>query len=1099
MRTNWHRALLVSFVLIMSSLAGCIGTDDDDELEEGQYGTVMVSTYHVGEIVKAITGDTVNVEMMSTNNIPVHDYSPALDDIVRLGDADLFLYHGLGLEPWVEGTLEGLGSDAPAYDMVHTMPTGESSLDYETMLVDKLCDSLNGPSATVIHMLVEHAEDADELHGDDGAHNLGFPEGDHDDHDEDHDEHDHDDHDEDREDHDDHSDDDHDEDREDHDEHDHDDHGDREDHDDHDHGDHEMLMPEDRLQASSDCPSGTYISIYHFEAGEYMLEFEGEDVETFMMAIAQMGGAHHHHDHGDHGDDDHDDHSDDDHDDHSDDMVCYDMSTHTVDFSITTEEDCTAAGLMWTAANSGPGGDDDHGDHDEHCVSVSAGDVAPADGTFTYSDGTTIDVETGAVAPEDGLYCTNHDDHDEGMSAEYAMAMFDLDNDSHLTLEELMEGLESMEDDHDGHDDHDDERMFHCSSTVGGTPDTEIPFSQVNDGTEDCGDGSDEPQDFDGDGTVDNWFDCMGGSTISMELVNDGTDDCPEGDDEAHDDHDDDNSNYYDGCFVSTDPNDGHYECWMEDWRDEDGNLTNTDGYDEDECTELSNSTWECEHHEDDDHGDEEHHVCHNTLTHANTNDSEDSCGAYSYLENYTMGNQTFTGCYNSMTHQITWDNESVCGAYMWMEPADHGHDDHDFEHEFQEAMFEHYFNEADANSDGLLDIDELDSMMDALMNTGDEMDVHVMTEIYMSIFDEDEDGMISLDELTELMEEMMSMDDGHDDHDDHGDHDEDEDMVCYDMSTHTVDHSITTEEDCTAAGLMWTAANSGPGGDDDHGDHDDEMDMTVMAEMLMMMFDADGDDSLSESELVAMFEGMGEEHEEGVAFIGLHIEEEGEYGIALPEDVRLHVLMAGEDDGHDHGSHDDHDDHDDHAEDGHDDHAEEELAYDPHSWLDPVAMMAQVDIVLENLIEVFPEGEDLFTENANAFKAELAALDAKYETLTSNCSDRTVAANHNAYSYLAYRYDIEFVTVHGLDPEGEPSAEDVVEVVDHIKEEGITVLFVEEYTDPSSVQSIVDETGVSIETLYTMEMAPIDDTDDYLSLMNKNFDSLEAGMSCSA
>ena len=192
MRSNWHRALLVSFVLIMSSLAGCIGTDDEDELEEGQYGTVMVSTYHVGEIVKAIAGDTVNVQMMSQNNIPVHDYSPALEDIVRLGDADLFLYHGLGLEPWVDSTLEGLGSDAPAYGMVPTMPTGEISLDYETMLVDKLCDSLSSPSASVIHMLAEHAEDAEELHGDDGAHNLGFPEDDHDGHD-DHGEEDHDD------------------------------------------------------------------------------------------------------------------------------------------------------------------------------------------------------------------------------------------------------------------------------------------------------------------------------------------------------------------------------------------------------------------------------------------------------------------------------------------------------------------------------------------------------------------------------------------------------------------------------------------------------------------------------------------------------------------------------------------------------------------------------------------------------------------------------------------------------------------------------------------------------------------------------------------
>ena len=270
MRTNWHRALLVSFFLIMSSLAGCIGTDDkddkDDELQEGQYGTVMVSTYHVGEIVKAIAGDTLNVQMMSQNNIPVHDYTPTLDDIVRMSDADLFLHHGLGLEPWVESTLEGLGSEAPEYieGGVHTMPTGEISLDYETMLVDKLCDSISNPSATVIHMLAEHAEDAEELHGDDGAHNLGFPEDDHegDDGDE----------------------------------------GEHEEHEEHDHGDHEMLMPEDSLEASSsNCPTGTVISVYHFEAGEYMLEFEGEDVETFMMAIAAMGGAHHHHHHG-HGD-----------------------------------------------------------------------------------------------------------------------------------------------------------------------------------------------------------------------------------------------------------------------------------------------------------------------------------------------------------------------------------------------------------------------------------------------------------------------------------------------------------------------------------------------------------------------------------------------------------------------------------------------------------------------------------------------------------------------------------------------------------------------------------------------------------------------------
>jgi hypothetical protein len=48
MRTNWHKALLVSFVLITSSLAGCLDNDDVDEKDmEGKYGTVMVSTIHL--------------------------------------------------------------------------------------------------------------------------------------------------------------------------------------------------------------------------------------------------------------------------------------------------------------------------------------------------------------------------------------------------------------------------------------------------------------------------------------------------------------------------------------------------------------------------------------------------------------------------------------------------------------------------------------------------------------------------------------------------------------------------------------------------------------------------------------------------------------------------------------------------------------------------------------------------------------------------------------------------------------------------------------------------------------------------------------------
>ena len=65
------------------------------------------------------------------------------------------------------------------------------------------------------------------------------------------------------------------------------------------------------------------------------------------------------------------------------------------------------------------------------------------------------------------------------------------------------------------------------------------------------------------------------------------------------------------------------------------------------------------------------------------------------------------------------------------------------------------------------------------------------------------------------------------------------------------------------------------------------------------------------------------------------------------------------------------------------------------------------------------------------------------------------------------------------------------------ISDENITVFYVEEYTDKSSVESITSQTGVTVLYLYTMEMAPSTDGEDYLSLMQKNLDNLVTGIGC--
>jgi zinc transport system substrate-binding protein len=352
---------------------------------------------------------------------------------------------------------------------------------------------------------------------------------------------------------------------------------------------------------------------------------------------------------------------------------------------------------------------------------------------------------------------------------------------------------------------------------------------------------------------------------------------------------------------------------------------------------------------------------------------------------------------------------------------------------------------------------------------------------------------------------------------------------------------------------------------DDDHddGDHDEDghdnnetsmedLMEQMMQQMMQQMFnemDVNNDSILDAEELKAL-NSMGEDHEDPVChdpathldtdqtdrasceaagniwiigepndgtrgYLTIHVENEGDYGFAMPSDISVFLLMSE--------GHDDHDDHDDHGEGGHDEHeddgdgnhddhegeedstlvADEEedaFEYDPHSWLDPIAFKAQTQLVLSALIEVFPDGADTFTANAEAFMAELDKVHLGYMAAfgpDGTCANKTAAANHNAYSYITERYGVQFITVHGLDPEGQPSVQDIEKVISKINEDEINVLFIEEYTQSSSVDVIVESTDVEVMYLYTMEKSPSDVNDDYLSMLNKNLDNLKTGLEC--
>ncbi|WP_137289108.1 metal ABC transporter substrate-binding protein [Natronorubrum halophilum] len=84
------------------------------------------------------------------------------------------------------------------------------------------------------------------------------------------------------------------------------------------------------------------------------------------------------------------------------------------------------------------------------------------------------------------------------------------------------------------------------------------------------------------------------------------------------------------------------------------------------------------------------------------------------------------------------------------------------------------------------------------------------------------------------------------------------------------------------------------------------------------------------------------------------------------------------------------------------------EGAKDPHFWLDPELAMTSVDNIADGLAEIAPDHEDTLTEHAAEVKSELEALDAEWQAVFDAAErDVTFLAAHNAFAYVAERYDV--------------------------------------------------------------------------------------------
>ena len=179
------------------------------------------------------------------------------------------------------------------------------------------------------------------------------------------------------------------------------------------------------------------------------------------------------------------------------------------------------------------------------------------------------------------------------------------------------------------------------------------------------------------------------------------------------------------------------------------------------------------------------------------------------------------------------------------------------------------------------------------------------------------------------------------------------------------------------------------------------------------------------------------------------------------------------------------------------DDHGD--LEGDPHVWLDPANLAAIAQTVADELAEIVPDRADALQDRADELVAELNALDEEFESGLAQCERRVFVTSHEAFGYLADRYDLEQVGISGLSPDAEPSPARLAEVQEVVQAEGVTTIFYETLVSPKVAETMAEDLDLATAVLDPIEGLTDETADeDYVTLMRANLDALRKANGCS-
>ena len=157
---------------------------------------------------------------------------------------------------------------------------------------------------------------------------------------------------------------------------------------------------------------------------------------------------------------------------------------------------------------------------------------------------------------------------------------------------------------------------------------------------------------------------------------------------------------------------------------------------------------------------------------------------------------------------------------------------------------------------------------------------------------------------------------------------------------------------------------------------------------------------------------------------------------------------------------------HDDEKKEHHDEVAHEEDHHeheglDPHIWLSPPLVKMQARTILTALQEADPANKSTYEANFNEFIGRIDQLDANLKKIFAGKKGLQFMVFHPSWGYFAHAYELEQmpIEVEGKDPK--PAQ--LKELIEHAREKGVKVIFVQPQFSTKSADLVAREIGGQI------------------------------------